>query len=63
MTTLKELTTPCTPNWCPGCGNFAIWGAFKNAAVQEGWDNTNSVLVGDVGCHGHITNFTKMTNS
>jgi len=59
---LEELTTPCKPTWCPGCGNFGIWGAFKNAAVEKGWDNTNSVLVAGIGCHGHMINFVKLTS-
>lgn len=59
---LEELTTKCSPNWCPGCGNLAIWGAFKNAAVQKGWDDTNTALVAGIGCHGHILNFTKITS-
>lgn len=60
--TLEELQTPCTPNWCPGCGNLNIWAAFKNAAVKEGWDNTNTALVAGIGCHGHILNFIKLTS-
>lgn len=62
MTTLAELATPCTPNWCPGCGNTPLWAAFKNAAVERDWNNNNSVLVAGIGCHGHIVNFTKMTS-
>lgn len=60
--TLEELKTPFTPNWCPGCGNLNIWAAFKNAAVQEGWDNTNTALVAGIGCHGHMLNFVKLTS-
>ncbi|MBU0649880.1 2-oxoacid:ferredoxin oxidoreductase subunit beta [Patescibacteria group bacterium] len=60
--TLDDLKSPNFPNWCPGCGNMAIWAAFKNAAVKEGWDNTNTALVAGVGCHGHIVNFTKLTS-
>lgn len=59
---LEEFTTPCKPTWCPGCGNFGIWGAFKNAAVEKGWDNSNSVLVAGIGCHGHMINFVKLTS-
>jgi 2-oxoglutarate ferredoxin oxidoreductase subunit beta len=62
MTKMKDLTTPCPPNWCAGCGNISIWGAFKQAAVKEGWDNTNTTLVAGIGCHGHIVNFTKLTS-
>ncbi|MFC1653843.1 thiamine pyrophosphate-dependent enzyme [Patescibacteria group bacterium] len=60
MTTLQDLQTPCAPNFCPGCGDFSIWAAFKNAAVKEGWNNTNTVLTAGVGCHGHILNFVKI---
>jgi 2-oxoglutarate ferredoxin oxidoreductase subunit beta len=62
MTELKDLATKCSPNWCPGCGNIAIWGAFKNAAVQKGWDNTNTAIVAGIGCHGHIVNFIRFTS-
>lgn len=61
MTNLQDLTTPCPPNWCPGCGNMTIWAAFKNAAVKEGWDNTNTAITAGIGCHGHIINFLKIT--
>lgn len=61
MPTLADLQTPYFPTWCPGCGNFTIWAAFKNAAVKQGWDNTNSVLVAGIGCHGHLVNYTKLT--
>src|SRR4030066_1063735 len=62
MTKLEDLTTKCNPTWCAGCGNFGIWGAFKNAAVEKGWDNTNSVLVAGIGCHGNFINFIKLTS-
>lgn len=61
MPTLQDLQTPYFPTWCPGCGNFTIWAAFKNACVKMGWDNTNSVIVAGIGCHGHLVNYTKMT--
>lgn len=62
MITPAELTTPNFPNWCPGCGNFGIWAAFKNAIVASGWDNTNTVFVAGIGCHGHMINFVKLTS-
>jgi len=62
MTKLADLQTPDFPNWCPGCGNFNIWGAFKNAAVQEGWGNSNTAIVAGIGCHGHMMNFVKITS-
>lgn len=62
MTQLADLATNCSPTWCPGCGDFAIWAAFKNAAVEKGWDNTNTVLTAGIGCHGHILNYTKISS-
>jgi 2-oxoglutarate ferredoxin oxidoreductase subunit beta len=62
MTQLADLSTQCSPNWCPGCGDIAIWAAFKNAAVQKDWNNTNVALVAGIGCHGHLLNFTKLTS-
>lgn len=55
--TQDELKTPCTVTWCPGCGNFSIWAAFKNAAVKNGWNKENTVITAGIGCHGHILNY------
>jgi len=59
---ISDFQTPNFPTWCPGCGNLNIWGSFEKAAVQEGWDNYNSVIVAGIGCHSHIVNFVKMTS-
>lgn len=61
MTTIHGLLTSETCTWCPGCGNFAIWTAFKEAAVQENWNNSNTALTAGIGCHGHIVNFVNLT--
>lgn len=58
----KDLVTPNTCTWCSGCGDFAIWTAFKEAAIKQQWDNTNTALVAGIGCHGHIVNFIKLTS-
>lgn len=62
MTTQADLATPNFPNWCPGCGNFGIWAGFKNAAISQSWDNTNTAFVAGIGCHGHMVNFVKLTS-
>jgi 2-oxoglutarate ferredoxin oxidoreductase subunit beta len=49
-------------NWCPGCGNFGIWTAFKEAAAQEKWNNANTAIVAGIGCHGHINNFIELSS-
>ncbi|KKT77821.1 MAG: 2-oxoacid ferredoxin oxidoreductase, subunit beta [Microgenomates group bacterium GW2011_GWB1_44_8] len=62
MTELNDLATPYFPSYCPGCGDIAIWAAIKKAAVEKGWDNTNTTLVAGIGCHGHMVNFIKITS-
>jgi 2-oxoglutarate ferredoxin oxidoreductase subunit beta len=59
---MNELSTKVFPTWCPGCGNFGLWAAFKSAATIEGWDNTNTQITAGIGCHGHIINFVKLTS-
>ncbi len=60
--TQTNTHNPAAPNWCPGCGDYGIWSAFKMAATKSGWDNSNSVIVAGIGCHGHIVNFVNMTS-
>src|ERR1035437_4745456 len=62
MTQLADLSTGCNPTWCPGCGDIAIWAAFKNACVARGWDDTNTTLTAGIGCHGHMINYVKITS-
>lgn len=56
------LNSPEVCAWCPGCGDLAIWAAFKQAAVASGWNNTNTALVAGIGCHGHMVNYLKLTS-
>lgn len=55
-----SLETSQKCNWCSGCGNFGIWSSFKEAALRQGWDNTNTVFTAGIGCHGHMINFVKI---
>lgn len=52
--TLEQLTTPVKPTWCPGCGNFGMWMALKNALVKLGIPHENIVIVYGVGCHANM---------
>lgn len=51
MTKLKDLEIIYDkPHWCPGCGNFGIWMALKNAIVTLNLNPWNIVLVSGIGC-------------
>ena len=57
MITLKALSTPKKITWCPGCGNFGILSAFKNALVESGLEREQVVVVSGIGCHGKTVNY------
>jgi len=54
MITVEQLATNVKPTWCPGCGNFGIWLALKNALVKLGVPYEKVVIVYGVGCHGNM---------
>lgn len=53
----SDYNTPVKPTWCPGCGNFGLWGALKNALAGLQLDATNSAVVWGIGCHGNGADF------
>lgn len=38
------------PNWCPGCGNYAILVALRQALCDQQIDPASVVIVGGIGC-------------
>lgn len=56
---LLDLYEPRSPTWCPGCGDWGIWGAIKNAIKALGWNKNEYVIVYGVGCSGNMTDFIK----
>lgn len=59
MSNINDFRTSFMPNWCPGCGDFGIWGSIKNALVAKGWGPADFCMVFGIGCHGHMVNFLK----
>jgi 2-oxoglutarate ferredoxin oxidoreductase subunit beta len=39
--------------WCTGCGNYGIYGALRNALVEECIAPKDVMLVYDIGCNGN----------
>jgi 2-oxoglutarate/2-oxoacid ferredoxin oxidoreductase subunit beta len=59
-TTLQDLNvTYDKPNWCPGCGDFGIWVALKNAIVQLGLNPWEVVLISGIGCSSKLPYWVK----
>jgi|SRR3989344_3744529 len=55
----NDFNTAYFPTWCPGCGNFGIWGALKNAITETGWGPDQFAIVFGVGCSGNMNDFVK----
>jgi len=54
MNTIDLFNTGITPTWCPGCGNFGILMALKNALTKLAIPNHDTAIVYGVGCHGNM---------
>lgn len=60
MTNFKDLEVVHDhPNWCPGCGDFGIWVALKNAIVELGLKPWEVVLISGIGCSGKLPYWVK----
>lgn len=57
MINAVPVTSPQTPTWCPGCGNFAIWGAIRKGILDTGFPHDDIAIFYDVGCSGNMSNF------
>ena len=57
--TLQDFETHITPTWCPGCGDFGIWTAIKQAMVELNIDPDKLVVVFGIGCAGNQSNFVR----
>ncbi len=55
--TVKDFDTCAKPDWCPGCGNFGIQAALKQALVNLGIEPANTVLVSGIGCGSKIAHW------
>lgn len=60
MKDYPKYNTYQTPSWCPGCGNFGIWYALKNAFHELNFDNNEITMVFGIGCSGNLSNFLKV---
>ncbi len=59
MADANDFTVKEMPQWCPGCGNFALHMALKNAMAAAGWEPHNTVMVSGIGCSGKTPHFVR----
>jgi len=61
---MDDLTTYAENTWCPGCGNFAIFNAFKKAVrrlKEKGITNDRIAISAGIGCHGKIFDYLNLS--
>lgn len=62
---MEKLDTYCKNTWCPGCGNFGILEAIKQATgdlIKEGILKENLVLTAGIGCHAKIIDYLNLNS-
>lgn len=57
--TLQNLLSPVQPTWCPGCGNFSILTALKQALLELNLKMEEVIIVFGIGCSGNTADFIK----
>jgi 2-oxoglutarate ferredoxin oxidoreductase subunit beta len=61
---VDDLTTYAENTWCPGCGNFGIFNAFKSAvrAIEEKGTTRDEIAISaGIGCHAKIHDYLKLS--
>jgi 2-oxoglutarate ferredoxin oxidoreductase subunit beta len=57
---MSELKTNADITWCPGCGNFGIFTAIRNAIPkleEKGIKRENLIMTAGIGCHAKIFDY------
>lgn len=55
--TPKDYETSIFPTWCPGCGDWSIWGSIKAALAALELDPNEICVVYGIGCSGNMCSF------
>jgi 2-oxoglutarate ferredoxin oxidoreductase subunit beta len=61
---MEDLTTYAENTWCPGCGNFGLFNAFKKAVIkleENGNSRERLVITAGIGCHAKIFDYLKLS--
>jgi len=53
----KAWSTSAEVTWCPGCGNFGILAAFRQALAASGLEPWQVVVVGGIGQAGKVAQY------
>ena len=55
--TVKDLKGKADPDWCPGCGDFGVLAALKQAIVELGLQPWEVMTVSGIGCSSNLPGY------
>lgn len=55
--TIEDLKGEVEPDWCPGCGDFAVLQSLERAALSLGIHPHELVVVSGIGCSSNLPGF------
>jgi 2-oxoglutarate ferredoxin oxidoreductase subunit beta len=55
--TVKDYASSVKPTWCPGCGDYGILNAVKQALVQAGLAPHEVLIVSGIGCGSKLPDY------
>ena len=61
---MDDLITHAENTWCPGCSNFGILNAFKNAVgklEENGLERDKIIISAGIGNHAKIFDYLKLS--
>src|SRR5215475_2901445 len=55
--TVKDYKSKVDPDWCPGCGDFGVLTALKQALVELNLHPHNIVTISGIGCSSNLPGY------
>ena len=59
MASFQEFRSDVKPNWCPGCGDYAVLTAIQRAVAAAGIAPHQLALVSGIGCSGRLSGYVR----
>src|ERR671918_987473 len=55
--TVKDLKGKAEPDWCPGCGDFGVLNALKQAIAELGLYPHEVMTISGIGCSSNLPGY------
>ena len=52
--TVKDFKGKAEPDWCPGCGDFGVLVALKQALAELGIRPHEAMVISGIGCSSNL---------